>query len=33
VPHGITLKQALALRVSNPGEYKRLSVISMGEHV
>jgi urocanate hydratase len=33
VPHGISLKEAVALRSSNPKEYERRSIYSMARHV
>ncbi len=33
VPHGISLKEAYALRVSDPDEYKKRAIQSMGKHV
>jgi urocanate hydratase len=33
VPNGLELKEALALRCSNPEEYTRRSVAAMGQHV
>lgn len=33
VPHGISLKEAVALRSSNPKEYERRSINSMARHV
>ncbi len=33
VPNGMTLAEALALRVSNPDEYVRRSIPAMGQHV
>lgn len=33
VPHGMSLTDALSLRNSDPGEYEKRSIESMGEHV
>ena len=33
VPNGMALKDALALRCSNPDEYTRRSMEAMGQHV